>query len=1425
MPGYGPYTIVRELHRTGLGCVHAAAKDGAESDVAFVVKTCRPDELVLSAEQSSRAMRAFVAAAEGAKKIGDHAECARRWAKVYAIGRAGEGEGGAAYCVTDLATIASAEKLFAGRVQLDGATLAWLVGEVVEGLRDLERHMGRGHGNLKPSNVLICGDVNKELRLARVLLCDPVVDAKPDSEDVRLADLRGVGVLIHALVLHTQFRGGWPVEQSPAWGALGGDGAKWRELVNTLLDPNPRAARPTLDELAARLVPLAVAKKSRSGMLAMAAGVLLAVGVGGAVAWHYTHREVITIVKWNEQPDKHAQEWRDLCAAYRGWYSLFQDGLGKPPTMGLRESGFATRREAYAATDPQLKQLLSLPGIAEGFDPWSIAHVARDTDLSPLANTPTDHARSDTGVDKTQAALASVEAIKKGLTDGWKAPQGLKEKAAAFRQLGWNRPAGLLEAAAGDVNPDKAPDPAVAVDSVLSLVSVVAKIDAAWAKVQESQAAIATMGDPILAKIGPNAAKIVGADLSDGTTPKRDDLLKLEKQATDAAEISEKLAEFARKEWPTIDAESFTGSAKYAAMAGAAPSVQVSNDWLKEVVNHHSLDPAADPRREMYKVDPLAALDAGAEKLTGKPLKGTMDPAVGARLAKLHEDVPALAPDKLFWKRSNKERVESETARVKGELEGVRIALDGLIEKRRAEFAAAAGAMRQRLSAKNEVAPGSAAVNTAWKAWRETMAGFKDEDYEEVGARADALADGLGKVEKSFPGAMVKTGEGVPQTDWAASLAEASAAERERRLGEVMRSLGATPPDPSGEALKSAAAGASKEYGDWVEKLTKMRGEIGKAEEATNSGVETTGPESLEAVVGKWMSDPIGKEPAIEGSISSIRERVAATKALKAEKSIDVLVGKVLNPEAGKPELTLAAWRRLGDADVGWPRTAEQMEQGARLKASLAGVISKLPQARHEPLARQLGADLSARWGRYAASVREPRAFEGAMAKMAEFSVDEGTLPPVVKYNVMLARLRAGIKPDAEDAQVVEMAGAFDKGVRGLGTEVMSAPSVAKLLKDAAPIIRSEEIVRPKVDPRTLGPAKMGGGKWQVNLDTVTADLTFTRGQTTLVFVRVAVPGPDPEAAVYLCTRELSIGDAKEILDAAGGSAWSDFKKDLPALNVWVTPRGWTLDAKGMLTTQSWMQMDSNMSPDLPGYPAGILKPGQIARVQDGAGGEPTPDSPLQEIPAYTLAYVARLAGARFPTSAEWLAAHREFDGGAVPPGANLRDQMFEQQRAHILASQSKVSRKDGFPWPDKGAFVPAGTKLSEGENARSRAGNDGVLWFAPTSVGGGARVHHLVGNVAELVVEDGPQFERAAPSAVGDVLGKVTLGVIGGSALSAPDLAVDKALPFDAGDSEGYADVGCRLAFNAAGTAPPRESFAVRMRRMLTDEAYLLGK
>ena len=485
-------------------------------------------------------------------------------------------------------------------------------------------------------------------------------------------------------------------------------------------------------------------------MLGVAAAVLLA-GVATGVVLHYRHREVITIVKWNEKPELHAQEWRDLCAAYRGWYSLFQDGLGKPPTMGLLERGYHTRREAYAATDPQLKELLALPGIAEGYDPWSIAHVAHDTELSPLANAPTDYARSDTGVDKTEAALGSVDAIKKGLTEGWNAPQRLKDKAAAYKQLGWNRPAGVLENAAANVNPDKAPDPAVAVDSVLSLVPIVEKIDASWVKIQAALPALSGTRDPTLAKFASAASGMVGQGLGDDGPPRRDDLLTLERQATTAAELAGQLEEFAKKDWPAIDEESFMSSPKYPGLVAAAPSAALFGDWLTEAKKYPSLDPKLDPRADWPSTDLLTALDAQATTLTSK-LKGTMDPAVAARLARARADVPQVAREKLPWKRKNKDRVEGETARLKQELADLKTALDRLIADRRVELAAEINKVKDRLRGRNEVAPGSPSINAAWRGWRDAMlASFSDDEYEAGGCEVQGAGGCSGSAWNGLP--------------------------------------------------------------------------------------------------------------------------------------------------------------------------------------------------------------------------------------------------------------------------------------------------------------------------------------------------------------------------------------------------------------------------------------------------------------------------------------------------------------------------------------------------------------------------------------------------------------------------------------------------------------------------------------------------
>ncbi|HEV8292938.1 MAG TPA: hypothetical protein VGP94_13480, partial [Tepidisphaeraceae bacterium] len=81
---------------------------------------------------------------------------------------------------------------------------------------------------------------------------------------------------------------------------------------------------------------------------------------------------------------------------------------------------------------------------------------------------------------------------------------------------------------------------------------------------------------------------------------------------------------------------------------------------------------------------------------------------------------------------------------------------------------------------------------------------------------------------------------------------------------------------------------------------------------------------------------------------------------------------------------------------------------------------------------------------------------------------------------------------------------------------------------------------------------------------------------------------------------------------------------------------------------------------------------------------------------------------------------------------------------------------------------------------------DDGVLWFTEVAPAGMKVFNHLVGNVAEMTLENGHLY------------------VIGGSALSPPTRAVDREceVPDGRGGNKGYSDVGFRLAFSGPASA-----------------------
>jgi hypothetical protein len=248
----------------------------------------------------------------------------------------------------------------------------------------------------------------------------------------------------------------------------------------------------------------------------------------------------------------------------------------------------------------------------------------------------------------------------------------------------------------------------------------------------------------------------------------------------------------------------------------------------------------------------------------------------------------------------------------------------------------------------------------------------------------------------------------------------------------------------------------------------------------------------------------------------------------------------------------------------------------------------------------------------------------------------------------------------------------------------------------------------------------------------------------------------------------------------------------------------------------------------------------------------PTAHLPAQEVTPEMAMYVARLVGCRLPTSDEWRGALKQVTQTTAPADQwgfamrnwKLRDSDFTNVMNHAASPQPQ------HYWPNENIFRDP-TRLNP-----PLYGDDSRVWSAanlaalagqiapvpnvnlpdgdqdlPMAAGhlgfrevdDGAHYtgvfHDLIGNAAEFVVDiqpgEGEKLDVSDPAhAVDQVKAwfnpdrQASVAVIGGSALSAPDLNPLTAykLPANA-PSRAFSDVGFRLAFSdpkAAATIDP---------------------
>lgn len=1457
MPIYGGYETVAELHRGALGAVWSARRAGSGDEPVFAVRTCVPDVALLGEARAVAAVRAFVERARAQQRAAQAAPLAEsRWAQVYEIGESAAPDLGA-FMVTDLATRGTVERFVGTRSQIDARALAGLVEGIIAGLRQIGTSKGgaRPHGRLTPGNVLlISGTPGQPVgsraasRPPRVALADPATEAELDADTSFDQDLQAVGRIIHLLVLHEPFRGQLPLAPGPEWDRLGKAGAGWRELCEQLLDPSGASARPHMEELAERVGALRRMRRARGPLIVAAAAVALVAGGVGvyAVAEIARQRQAVPLPEtlWNEGA---AAQWRDLCNAYRAWYGPLLTRLDQRPPAAIE--GHRTRRAWYAAADADLARILEPHALTriKGADPWSLAGVEAGADLTTLGSIPTARARSDASVERARALLESIHDLASALGGEWRGAGTIRRTAESWRERGWTRAAAFAMQLADACAPAGAGDPstqpgdiAAAIDDLLRTAPTIERIEAKWSQLAAASAELGGFIDPVVKGFPTALAAMLNPEaMSDGSPPSRQDLAAVEKTLDNAADLASRLRTFIREEWDKTDLDSFRSSDRYARLAAAPRTRQTLEDWLFEARGHARLDPALDPRNAAGGWDDaslLAGIDRAAAALAAPPINEPIDASEAARVGAVRAAAAAVSPQRLEWNRRNRERIETETAKVRRDIAAIQSLLDSRVAARREALATTAEQVREQLRARTVISADSDALNAAWVAGRDALLQrFAALEFNELREAVKALEAELDFAARAF-------GPGLPEDDlagritrppgarpspWAVRVASFVAAERERALAGALEQAG----EPGGPSFRSTIERAAAAYASRLDALADTVGRLETVQRRLDLGDALidhaqTGADTARLTEALSLADQLAQAaPVAAEALGELRQRLDVLTQIAAEDNAGALVARIRDARPDRPEAAVAAWERLSSDAIGWPRDPRDFASGATVRDSLGRVARSIADpARAVELADRFSSQLAARWVALATRVSDVAALEAAAAAAPDFGVRTDALPPRLCYNLAVQTARGALARAGNDDEATRAAASvFLASTRGLaGLPAGAVERIAAL----GQLIDGAEPETPAIDPLTLGPGAAG---WKGEADEA-GTLVFTSGNARLEFVRIEVQRAAETVPVYFGIAEVSVGQFAQM--AAHARKMDELRQTLapfdPATATWVGPRSWTWNAAGTIVHGPlWLRLDANVTPQRPAYAPTLVRAGDPRRIREEAGGEPTADHPIQQVSPAAAVLAARLAGCRVPASDEWRAALALL-GPDVPLSSwNLRDATFAAQRAHVAAMQAQVVNKASFAWPDSGALLPESPRVPEGERATAHPFDDGILWFAPVNADSRHDVRHLIGNVAEFVFDQPDLLDACAPtaSAVNGALARApdALGAIGGSALSPPEIPPESRQPVDLlFSSEGFADVGFRLAFTARGTRPPRETLASKALRILAPDAFL---
>jgi len=1444
MAVFGGYETVREFYRSGLASASTARKVGGDGSDRFVVKCYQPSAFDGSDDRIATEVETFLDGARTQQKVA--AAGAAHWARVHEVGTV---EGGA-YFVTDNHR-RSVQHLIRGRVRLRSGGLYRIVSAVVRGLIEVKQACGRLHGNLKPSNILLAG--KSDISRATPLLSDPAGAGHLDPQMGDVPDLHAIGELIYQLVLHRTGKamGGYPAPDAKEWGHLGRNGTAWRQLCNRLLNPNLAPGLLTFEDLADDVEKLRERIGGPPAKLVAVAGLLAVVVVGGLVAWSFLRKED---KKTTGAFD--AEAWQRLCAEYSGWVEPL---LGKQQAGALK--GWQKNEHLKKNVLPLLTKII---GKIKEINPRMIAKYGGNLEF--LGRSPPEEAKSEEAGQRTQRALAIIDQLRAALSkEGW---EDCRTLADGLKKLGRDPNDGWSGAEAYLQGLTAFPEGGMTdrVNAILIARQCLSDIQGKWRKVRELQGRLGTWdagGVKPLERIGEyvHAASAVSSDIHGLKA-----LQKIQEKLSDLlapTSLPHRLAAFLgapRHPGKPVDATLIKKEPPFAVPAGGKMADEILREGLAKLESgYYKLQ--ADPRSPEWKSRVADAignqrtdidnLEARIKKIRAQIAKGGLpsdfSTKATAQLGAIDQERKKY-PDRLREAENLRAKVigagayNSETRaeinvgknRVDAVLKDLADGI-GLGMRRTAKLEddistqvqGTLAEVRARLKARSRIsATGLAEIDQAWQNW--VIKGAKallqtDTDPKALSDKAKRLESSLLTLEGRFPDQAPVKKEDLRA--WNQPLATTEMASRRRHAVSTCLTFADPNKILAGKEDTNATENRDHQvlaYTSWRDGLAKIAPAFNRIEDALRAGyLLTEKPPALTATLGdfyaQWAKEPVLKDPAVGKAVQPMVARLGALKQIAALNAPARLVALANAGRQGSFEGARAAWLRLGKLAKRWPSTPAELKQEIEVRKNLSALYGLVSDAaRKAALQQELLAESPGRWEAYFVGLTDVGQIEDAIGQRDEFGVKPGgRLLPTTRLRLAMYDFRRAVSAQPgklPDAQVKKLVGDVLAKLQALPAGFQKRPDVTALMGQLRKT--HAETGGGGVDFTKAGPAARTG--WKVVAptdDSVT--YSWDAARERLTFRRVVPKGGQP---CFLCTSEVSMGLFRKTILAA--RAWSEMTKLLADDEEFYGPRVWVRAGGTITISKSWLHnVPSTLDGTTHKLYAERAKPGPV-----------TPGHPVQQVSLAAAVYFARLLNCRLPTSAEWQAAH-DADAQPAQKPPNLRDKTWQAQQQHLATLESSAGVLVNDVYPDVGIFWPKGTRPDKtGSSAvvAAKAQEDGHLWFAEVASDTGRRFHHLVGNVAEYVYDKPGQVARLKFLTVKDVRDLLSNKadaaagrVVGGSAMSAPDVPVDKPQELEApAGKAGFSDVGFRLAFLAG-----RERLQSRVARLLkgtVNQGYL---